>query len=141
MLSTLGLKIFQPFVSADNNLKNSGNIIFYINPSERSSLSNVYAKGIYTEDGLVLLKGSKLVSEVTQELNKNYKKVLLERRTIEENGDIKIIDNCTWELQKDYKFSSPSLASAIVLGRSSNGWTEWKDENGKSLNDYYRTKC
>lgn len=34
----------------------------------------------------------------------------------------------------DYIFTSPSLAAAIVLGRSANGRTEWKTANQKTLN-------
>jgi len=36
-------------------------------------------------------------------------------------------------LTQDYAFSSPSLASSVVLGRSSNGRTDWKDAQGISL--------
>ncbi|MDQ6952058.1 MAG: DUF4357 domain-containing protein [Mariprofundaceae bacterium] len=35
--------------------------------------------------------------------------------------------------QKDYLFSSPSGASTITLGRSSNGWIEWKNKKGETL--------
>jgi uncharacterized protein DUF4357 len=34
---------------------------------------------------------------------------------------------------QDYTFGSPSTASAIVLGRSSNGRTDWKDASGRTL--------
>lgn len=43
-------------------------------------------------------------------------------------------------LKKDYSFASPSTASSVVLGRSSNGWTDWKNELGVSLNDVYRKR-
>lgn len=36
---------------------------------------------------------------------------------------------------QDYTFSSPSLAAAFVLGRSSNGRTEWHDATGKTLKE------
>jgi len=38
-------------------------------------------------------------------------------------------------LTQDYTFSSPSSASGVLLGRSSNGRVEWKDEDGVSLRD------
>ncbi|HMZ67020.1 MAG TPA: DUF4357 domain-containing protein, partial [Leptospiraceae bacterium] len=38
-------------------------------------------------------------------------------------------------LSKDYIFSSPSTAATIVMGRSANGKTEWKLENGKTLQE------
>jgi hypothetical protein len=36
---------------------------------------------------------------------------------------------------QDYTFSSPSLASAAVLGRSSNGRVDWKDATGRTLKE------
>ena len=41
-------------------------------------------------------------------------------------------------LKADYTFSSPSAAAAMVVGGSSNGWTRWKDANGKTLSEVYR---
>ncbi|PEY34810.1 hypothetical protein CN354_16230 [Bacillus cereus] len=38
----------------------------------------------------------------------------------------------------DYFFSSPSAAAAAVLGRRANGWAEWKDEDGKTLDELER---
>jgi hypothetical protein len=38
-------------------------------------------------------------------------------------------------LTKDFTFSSPSAASNFVLGRPSNGLTNWKKENGETLKD------
>jgi len=37
------------------------------------------------------------------------------------------------EFTKDYLFSSPSTAASVVLARSSNGWTDWKDEHNLEL--------
>jgi len=34
---------------------------------------------------------------------------------------------------QDFAFSSPSLASSVELGRSSNGRLEWKDAQGRTL--------
>jgi hypothetical protein len=39
---------------------------------------------------------------------------------------------------QDFLFSSPSTAAAVVLGRSANGWIEWKDDHGQTLSDVYR---
>lgn len=45
------------------------------------------------------------------------------------------IENNT--LQDDVSTNSPSAAAWIVLGHSNNGWTKWKDKDGKSI-DFYR---
>ncbi|WP_419193773.1 DUF4357 domain-containing protein [Novipirellula herctigrandis] len=39
---------------------------------------------------------------------------------------------------QDYLFGSPSTAAAVVLGRSANGWVEWKDKNGATLSEVHR---
>jgi hypothetical protein len=39
---------------------------------------------------------------------------------------------------QDYLFTSPSTAAAVVLGRTANGWVEWKDKNGATLSDIHR---
>lgn len=41
--------------------------------------------------------------------------------------------------RKDFSATTPSMASAVVLGRSSNGWTTWKDKNNNHI-DIYRKK-
>ena len=43
-------------------------------------------------------------------------------------------------LRADYAASSPSVAGALILGRNTNGWTKWKDANGKTLDEVYRKK-
>lgn len=40
-------------------------------------------------------------------------------------------------LNTDQTFSSPSAASDFCLGRSSNGWTIWKDQKGQTLDEVY----
>lgn len=39
-------------------------------------------------------------------------------------------------LKEDQIFPSPSAAAKFVLGRIANGWTEWKDEEGSSIERY-----
>lgn len=41
-------------------------------------------------------------------------------------------------LRANYVASSPSVAGALILGRNTNGWTKWKDANGKTLSEVYR---
>ena len=39
---------------------------------------------------------------------------------------------------RDHLFSSPSMAALAVMGRSANGWLEWKAANGKTLDELKR---
>ena len=43
-------------------------------------------------------------------------------------------------LRANYAASSPSIAGALILGRNTNGWTKWKDAEGKTLDQVYRKK-
>lgn len=43
-------------------------------------------------------------------------------------------------LRANYVASSPSIAGSLILGRNTNGWTKWKDANGKTLSEIYRQK-
>ncbi|WP_143476446.1 DUF4357 domain-containing protein, partial [Pseudacidovorax sp. RU35E] len=42
--------------------------------------------------------------------------------------------------QEDVPFGSPSGASDVVTGNPSNGWTVWKNKDGKTLDDLKRPK-
>ncbi|MCR5098441.1 MAG: DUF4357 domain-containing protein [Lachnospiraceae bacterium] len=37
--------------------------------------------------------------------------------------------------QKDYEFNAPSVASAVILGHTSNGNIDWRTEDGTKLKD------
>lgn len=39
-------------------------------------------------------------------------------------------------LQEDVVCINPSSAGWIVIGKSNNGWVEWKDINGNSIEKY-----
>lgn len=43
-------------------------------------------------------------------------------------------------LGEDREFTSPSSAAVFVLGGSQNGWTEWKDDQGNTLDSVYRQR-
>ena len=41
-------------------------------------------------------------------------------------------------ITRDQLFTSPSMAAMAVMGRSANGWIEWKAANGKTLDEVKR---
>jgi len=41
--------------------------------------------------------------------------------------------NGVYVFQEDFTFSSPSTAASVVLGRSVNGWTKWKIQDGETV--------
>lgn len=92
------------------------------------------AKGEYTEEGLVIFSGSKCKLKEANSL-KVY--VQNTRQKLLEEGVLKQVAN-TYEFTTNHIFSSPSRAAAVVLAREANGWTEWKYEDGKTLDEVHR---
>lgn len=60
------------------------------------------------------------------------------RRQLVDHSVLKRKDNFSYEFTRDCIFTSPSAAADTVAGRSSNGWTAWKDINGKTLDENKR---
>lgn len=89
--------------------------------------------GFYDESRkeFTLLAGSILACEVVSSLPNAEKRIEF------------ISQKCTtckegYKLKEDITFTTPSKASDYVLGRPSNGWTEWKNKEGKTLDEVYR---
>lgn len=59
------------------------------------------------------------------------RKKLVEAGVMDEHDD-------EYVFNQDYLFPSPSNAAAVVLGRTANGWLEWKDKAGRTLSEVYR---
>ena len=57
------------------------------------------------------------------------------RATLVERGILVKSENNNFKFSQDYLFSSPSTASSVILGRSSNGRLEWRNEKGRSLGE------
>jgi len=90
--------------------------------------SGANAKGFTSSGGFTVLKGS-LVSTHTVPSMEVHARSMYKLRTAMENEGI-IVDNV---FTRDYEFSSPSSASTVVLGRSSNGNVDWKTIDGTKL--------
>ena len=90
----------------------------------------IIARGIQIAEEFVVLAGS----EATKNLGPSFlahdkRQVLIENGTLTDQGE-------KYVFSKDTVFGSPSAAAIMVLGWSANGRTEWKLENGTSLQDY-----
>ena len=84
-------------------------------------------------DGFVVLKDSRVANSVVESMSPSLVK---HRTNMLEN---KIIDD-NFIFTKDYLFTSPSLAAAIVMGRNANGRTEWTNKNKQSIKDIEESK-
>lgn len=95
--------------------------------------NGVLAFGVYDGEHFEVLEGSEI------DMNRKCHSSTFEkqRQTALNNGDIVKVDD-KYKLTVSVSFSSPSSAAMFVLGGSTNGWTEWKDKDGKTLDEIYR---
>ena len=94
----------------------------------------VEAKGQYTDDGFIIFQGSTCkLKEVksARTFVKNARERVIAAGVIVKKDDVYIFT-------KDWLFPSPSQAGVVVFGRTVNGWTMWKDANGKTLDELKR---
>ena len=87
-----------------------------------------------TEDGFVVLEGSTINSESLPSAHSsiaNRREELLGREVLVAKGDL-------LAFAKDHLFDSPSAAACLVRGGNANGWVEWKDGKGRTLDEVYR---
>ncbi len=95
----------------------------------------ITAYGVYNGDKFQVLEGS----EINMQKDVNLEKYNKQRRVLVEKGDI-VQEVDKYFLKVTLEFNTPSGASDFVLGGSTNGWTEWKNKDGKTLDKIYRTK-
>lgn len=122
LVNTLGYKAFEGIsvVSVPPNTPPS--VMEYAIKGSRGA----DARGISVADGFTVFKGSKVASGTTPSFSSSLQKM---RNRLIETG---VIDS-NFLFTRDYLFTSPSTAASIVRGASSNGRTQWKNQNGLTL--------
>lgn len=95
--------------------------------------NGIKAYGVYDGEKFQLLDGSQI--DISKKIP--FNKLQTQRDEALKNGDI-VFENGIYILKKSMGFSSPSAASCFVLGGSTNGWIEWKNQDGKTLDEIYR---
>ena len=96
--------------------------------------NKIIAHGVYTGERFEVLQGS-MINVDRQPILQSYqdlRKEMLSAGTISQDKD------GTYRMTENRMFSTPSGASDFVLGGSTNGWKEWKDESGKTLDELFR---
>ncbi|WP_240331276.1 DUF4357 domain-containing protein [Salinibacter ruber] len=98
------------------------------------------ATGEYTEDGLVVHSGSKArlkampsITDSVERKRENLQEVSLSEEGVLEKEDRALL------FRQNYAFGSPSAAAGVVLGRSRNGWRDWTDGEGRTLDEIERS--
>ncbi len=121
LLSTLGFALF-----VNPSLENADLVYCKSKKAE--------ASGLFNSDGLLVKKGSKANLDETESIGdwiRNERKNLIQNGVLVEHNSVLIFEN-------DFLFTSPSTAAGVVLGRRANGWIEWKDKKGNTLDSIYR---
>ncbi|WP_405691648.1 DUF4357 domain-containing protein [Streptomyces sp. NBC_01185] len=105
-------------------------------PSARGRL--LTEKGTNGSQKMVVLAGSPARPEVVPSFPLRMPSSHRLREQLREEGTIK--ETTTWpgwlEVVSDVECNSPSAAAEILLGRSANGWLEWKTTDGRPLADF-----
>lgn len=95
--------------------------------------NGILAFGVYDGENFEVLESSEI------DMNRKCQSATIEkqRQTALANGNIVCI-NGKYKLNVSVSFTSPSSAAMFALGSSTNGWVEWKDKDGKTLDELYR---
>lgn len=131
LLSVLGFPILDPLVSAEGE-EGSRKVL-------HCRGKGAEATGEYTEDGLVVHSGSKArleavpsITDSVERKRENLQEVFLSGEGVLEKEDRALV------FRQNYAFGFPSAAAGVVLGRSSNGWRDRTDGEGRTLNEIER---
>ncbi len=95
--------------------------------------NGILAFGVYDGEHFEVLEGS----EIDMKRKCHSATMEKQRQTALANGNIVCVDG-KYKLTVSVSFASPSSAGQFVLGGSINGWVEWKDKDGKTLDELYR---
>lgn len=127
LLATLGQPIFEPLTNAPT--ARGENELFYCKGSGADGV------GEYTTEGFVVLKGSRgrveNVASIQGTSNQRFRDQLV-------TEGIMAARDGMLAFTRDHLFTSPSMAAMALMGRSANGWLEWKSPQGKTLDEVKR---
>jgi hypothetical protein len=131
LLATLGHPVFEPLITRQlvtNEATERQQQIFFCKGSGADG------RGVFTDDGFVVLAGSSGRRESTplnREVDQAYRDRLISEEVIRVQGD-------RIAFTKDHLVGSPSRAASTLMGRAANGWVEWKSDDGKTADELIR---
>lgn len=118
----MGQPIFEPLTNSAANT--SEKELFYCKGPNANGI------GEYTNEGFVVHKGSQcrldMVASIQGTSHARYRDQLVKEGIMTKQDGVYVFN-------RDHLFSSPSMAAMAVMGRSANGWLEWKTANGRTL--------
>lgn len=124
-------KVEEFVMASDDELNNKlPNGMYYMKQKIRKWGNKEVKATMEVKNGLFIVKKGSVICPIKSEAFK-YKQVNSKRDKAKIEDDI---------LQEDVEFSSPSLAGTFVTYGSCNGWTTWKTEDGRLIDDFRKEK-
>lgn len=122
------------FIMATLGFRMNGSTAQQNQPVFTTSRRGVVGRGTYSGESFDVLPGSEIdmLKAVRIESYNAKRQEYINDGTIVQKEDGK------YYLTKIITFKTPSGASDFVLGGSTNGWAEWKDQDGKTLDQLFR---
>lgn len=110
--------------------RRTGNEAITKNRNRYHTCSGANGRGLYTPEGFVVLKDStgrkENVDSIKCTAAERLRTNLLDSGVMKTKGDQVVFT-------KDHLINSPSTAALAIMGRTANGWIEWKTKEGKTL--------
>lgn len=126
MLPVLGVTAFE-LTQASDSSKSNTTILSCVG-------KGLKALGYESNQGFVVKANSQASIEITTSMQHQMNGIVGLRQDLIDNEVLKRVGD-SYVFNQDYSFSSSSTAAAIILGRSANGRTLWKDESGRTLKE------
>ena len=128
IIGTLGYRVFVPMTKkVSQDLTDNHSTYLYLKRKTKKSNKVIEATCERTTEGFVVLEGSQVEIMDSPNLPASLKEMrqnLIASRVIQDGV-----------LKEKQLFSSPSYAAAFLLGMQTNGRTDWKDQDGRTLKE------
>ena len=128
IIGTLGYRVFVPMTKeVSQDLTDNHSTYLYLKRKTKKSNKVIEATCERTTEGFVVLEGSQVEIKDSPYLSASLKEMrqnLIASRVIQDGV-----------LREKQLFSSPSYAAAFLLGMQTNGRTDWKDQDGRTLKE------
>ena len=128
IIGTLGYRVFVPMTKkASQDLTDNHSAYLYLKRKTKKSNKVIEATCEQTTEGFVVLEGSQVEIMDSPSLPASLKEMrqnLIASQVIQDGV-----------LKEKQLFSSPSYAAAFLLGLQTNGRTDWKNQDGRTLKE------
>ncbi|WP_173277878.1 MULTISPECIES: GIY-YIG nuclease family protein [unclassified Streptococcus] len=128
IIGTLGYRVFVPMTKeVSKDLTDNHSTYLYLKRKTKKSNKVIEATCERTTEGFVVLEGSQVEIMDSPNLPASLKEMrqnLIDSQVIQDGV-----------LKEKQLFSSPSYAAAFLLGMQTNGRTDWKNQDGRTLKE------